>query len=342
MRNVLASLAAVAACLLAASAGAFEVEEIGSFHIGGRQVTLSGLPTKEVTFVAGGVPTRIDPNGDYHAEQMYVQFVKLAKPRARFPMLMWHGGGMSGVTWETKPDGKPGWQQFFLRSGHSVYVSDAVERGRASWARYPEIFKSEPIFRTKKEAWELFRIGAEGSYKDAKTAPIAYPDTKFPVAAFDQFAKQGVPRWIGTDDITVAAYGQLLQKACPCTLVAHSQGGPYAVESTLKAADRVKALVLIEPSASAAYARWDFAPLKGLPVLVVYGDYWKPSPRWVSSRTSVDLLVKRLKEAGAQAEMLDLPAQGIAGNSHMIMMDTNSDQVAGLIQDWLARVGMMR
>ena len=58
---------------------------------------------------------------------------------------MWHGGGLSGVTWETKPDGKPGWQNYFLKAGHDVYVSDAVERGRASWARYPEIFKTEPF-----------------------------------------------------------------------------------------------------------------------------------------------------------------------------------------------------
>ena len=90
---------------------------------------------------------------------MYVQFVKQAAPKSKLPLLLWHGGGLSGATWETKPDGKPGWQQFFLNAGYDVYVSDAVERGRASWARYPEIFKSEPFFRPKKEAWELFRIG---------------------------------------------------------------------------------------------------------------------------------------------------------------------------------------
>lgn len=37
--------------------------------------------------------------------------------------------------------------------------------GCASWSRYPEVYKSEPFFRTKKEAWELFRIGAVGSYQ---------------------------------------------------------------------------------------------------------------------------------------------------------------------------------
>src|SRR5580765_6153707 len=116
-------------------------------------------------------------------EQMYVQFVKLAHPKSKLPLLLWHGGGLSGATWETKPDGKPGWQQFFLNAGYDVYVSDAVERGRASWSRYPEIFKSEPIFRTKKEAWELFRIGP--SY-EVGGARVAFEGQQFPIEAFDQ------------------------------------------------------------------------------------------------------------------------------------------------------------
>jgi hypothetical protein len=113
----------------------YGVSEVGSFHIGGRQVTLSGLPPKEIVFTAGAPPLKVDPNGDFEVEQMYVQYVKLFGPyaRAKYPLLMWHGGGLAGVTWETKPDGRPGWQQFFLRSGHDTYVSVAVERGRASW-----------------------------------------------------------------------------------------------------------------------------------------------------------------------------------------------------------------
>src|SRR5258707_15835964 len=124
---------------------------------------------------------------------MYVQYVKLYGPyvRARYPLLLWHGGGLSGVTWETKPDGKPGWQQFFLKAGHDVYVSDAVERGRASWARYPEIFRTEPFFRTKKEAWELFRIGP--SYEIGGQR-VAFEGQQFPIHALDHFAKQGAPR----------------------------------------------------------------------------------------------------------------------------------------------------
>ena len=75
-------------CCLALTAAmpavAYEVEEVGSFHIGGKQVTLSGLPARDVQFVPGGLTTRVDPNGEFEAGQMYVQFVKLAKPAARY------------------------------------------------------------------------------------------------------------------------------------------------------------------------------------------------------------------------------------------------------------------
>jgi hypothetical protein len=34
---------------------------------------------------------------------MYVQYFLPAKRRGTVPLLMWHGGGLTGVTYETKP-----------------------------------------------------------------------------------------------------------------------------------------------------------------------------------------------------------------------------------------------
>ena len=85
------------------------LREMGSFHIGGREVEISGKPVKEVTFGPGGVPATIDLNGIYLVESMYVQYFLPATPRGAVPLLMWHGGGLTGVTYETKPDGGEGW-----------------------------------------------------------------------------------------------------------------------------------------------------------------------------------------------------------------------------------------
>ena len=175
-----AALGAVGLLGTICTAAAFDAKEIGSFHIGGQALTLQGLPTKELVYTAGGPPTKMDPNGDFHTGQMYVQYIRLTNPKSRYPLLLWHGGGLTGVTWETKPDGQPGWQMYFINAGHDVYVSDAVERGRASWSRYPEVYTGEPVFRTKKEAWEAFRIGPDGSYATDPVARKAHPGQRFP------------------------------------------------------------------------------------------------------------------------------------------------------------------
>ena len=45
---------------------------------------------------------------------------------------------------------------------------------------------------------------------------------------------------------------------------------------------------------------------------------------------------------GGVADWWDLPKMGVAGNTHMLMMDTNSDQVAQMIQKWMADRGLMK
>jgi pimeloyl-ACP methyl ester carboxylesterase len=340
MRAIAMTLTAVVAVATAASSAAAQylVKEVGSFHIGGRTATLTGMPVKEVAFSPGMPPLKVDPNGEFEVEQMYVQFVKLAQPKAKVPILMWHGGGLTGVTWETKPDGKPGWQQWFLNAGYDVYVSDAVERGRASWARYPEIFKGEPMFRTKKEAWELFRIGP--SY-EVGGARVAHEGQQFPIEAFDQFGKQGVARWVTTDAAIQKAYDALVQKVCPCIIVVHSQGGNFGFNAALTAPDKVKALVAVEPSAAPDPTKVDVAKLKDVPHLYVWGDFMDKSAQWQRILVAPNRYRDALKAAGVSADAFDLPAMGIKGNTHMLMMDRNSDQIAALIHGWLAKQGLI-
>ena len=321
---------------------AMPIQEIGSFHVGGRTAVLRGLPKKEVRFTPTQPPTVIDPNGEFEVEQMYAHFTLLADSakRAAYPLVMIHGGGLSGVTWETKPDGKPGWQMFFLRQGYDVYVVDAVERGRASWARYPEVFKSEPIFRTKKEAWELFRFGP--SYGAGGGTQEAYADTQFPVAHFDQFMKQGVPRWVTNDVPTQAAYNALVEKVCPCVLMPHSQGSTFAYQAALKYPHLVKAVVGIEPSGALDPDKTDMTPLKNIPMLFVWGDKIRETARWGGIIASLKKMIAAQKAQQGVADEIDLPMMGIRGNSHMIMMDRNSDEVARLVDAWLVAKGLTK
>ena len=40
---------------------------------------------------------RVDPNGTYQTGQMYVQYFLPQNERGSVPLLLWHGGGMTGV-----------------------------------------------------------------------------------------------------------------------------------------------------------------------------------------------------------------------------------------------------
>ena len=64
--SVLGIVMALAASI--AFADALSVAEVGSFHVGGRPVSLTGLPTKDVVFTAGSAPVKVDPNGDFEVE----------------------------------------------------------------------------------------------------------------------------------------------------------------------------------------------------------------------------------------------------------------------------------
>lgn len=317
------------------------LSKMGSFHVGGREVRLEGKPVKEVALTPGGVPVRIDPNGVYQVEQMYVQYFVPQPQQGRLPLLMWHGGGLSGVTYETTPDGRDGWLNYFLRHGWAVYNSDAVERGRSGWAQYPDIFKTEPLFLTKNNPYERFRMGAgPGSYNRDPARMKPLPGSQFPVEGYDNFTKQIVPRWASTDDVAVAAYTELVDKVCPCVVLAHSQGGPFAMKVAQARPDKVKALVLVEPSGVGIAGKE--AALKDTPTLVIYGDFITQDARWPKIRANTEGFLAKVTQAGGKVDTIDLPARGIRGNSHMLMMDRNSDQIAGLIDGWLTTKGFKR
>jgi pimeloyl-ACP methyl ester carboxylesterase len=337
MRALTLAFASVIAVATPAAAD-YLVKEVGSFHVGGHTETLAGLPIKEASFSAGMPPIKLDPNGEFLVEQMYVQYVKLAQPKAKVPLLLWHGGGLSGVTWESKPDGKPGWQQFFLNAGYDTYVSDAVERGRAGWARFPEIWKSEPVFRTKKEAWELFRFGP--SYEPGGSR-VEFEGQQFPVEALDNFMRQGSPRWLTNDAATQKAYDEYVQKVCPCIIVVHSQGGNFGFTAALNAPDKVKALIAVEPSGAPDPAKVDAAKVKGVPLLVVWGDFHDKHATWQKIRPQPEKWAAAIKAAGGTVDTFDLPKMSIKGNTHMLMMDRNSDDVAKLVADWISKQGLV-
>ena len=85
-----------------------KLANFGSFHVGGRRLKLSGQPVETIQFT-GATSFENDPNGDYQIEQAYIQYFIPEERKYNLPVLLVHGGGMTGSNWETTPDGRPGW-----------------------------------------------------------------------------------------------------------------------------------------------------------------------------------------------------------------------------------------
>lgn len=306
------------------------LKSLRSHFLGGREAVASGLPVLRRQVVGNGAARAIDMNGSYCAGQLYVQEYRLAEPRHPHPVLLWHGGGMSGAQWESTPDGRQGWLWRLLQSGYDVFVADAPERGRASWAMYPQIYDAAPIFRSKEEAWHLFRIGPADGYAPRGQPRRAHPGQQFPADAFDTFAKQFVPRWLAHDAMALDAYRELLDLAGPCIVIGHSQGGGYATQLARECPGPIRAVVAVEPTGTPERVDGSLPPQ-----LLVWGDHFDHHDTWQRYRAQTDAYWNALRRAGRRADVLDLPAAGIAGNSHFCMLDRNSDRIAELIVDWL-------
>lgn len=340
MRAILlaaAGLAASAATTVSANDD-ISLRGMGSFHIGGRVAEISGKPVRDIQRQPGGPITKFDPNGQYMVEQMYVQYFLPKNRKGKLPLLMWHGGGLTGVTYESTPDGREGWLNMFVRYGWDVYNSDATERGRSGFAP-PDVWPGEPTFLPYQDPFERFRIGdGPGSWNPDPAKAKVIAGNQFPVEAYANYMRQTVPRWLSTDAAVIAAYTALVDKICPCVILAHSQGGAFAFKVAEQRPDKIKAIVAIESATAGIVAN---APkLKDVPVLMVFGDYVEQHPRWAAFKKIDTEYANAIKAAGGTVDWINLPEIGIKGNSHMLMQDKNNAEVAAVIQKWLVAKGL--
>ena len=313
---------------------------MGSFHVGGRVAEVSGKAVRMIVRQPGGPQTKLDPNGQYMVEQMYVQYFLPKQRKGKLPLLMWHGGGLTGVTYESTPDGREGWLNLFVRKGWDVYVSDAVERGRAGFAS-PDVWTVgadlPDLSPTRSSASASATAKAPGIADPAKRKVL--PGSQFPVEAYDNYMKQSVPRWLSTDDAIIAAYVALVDKVCPCVLLLHSQGGAFGFKVAEQRPDKVKAIVAVESATAGNLDK--AAALKDTPVLMLFGDYVDQHPRWANFK-KIDLAyADAVRAGGGTVDVINLPDLGIKGNSHMLMQDKNNAEIADVIQKWLAGKGLV-
>jgi len=168
----LAMAAAALLCTVAAAQSRSDVRQPseplvlkaqGSFFVGGRQM-FSDAAGWNLIGLLGQFSS-----GDVTVDQMYVQFQIPENSRRRVPIVFVHGCCLSSKTWETTPDGRMGWYEYFTRRGFSTYLAEQSGRARSGFNAtiYNDVkgglrpLSAQPavLIGTAQFAWSVFRFG---------------------------------------------------------------------------------------------------------------------------------------------------------------------------------------
>ncbi|KAF3770795.1 alpha/beta-hydrolase [Cryphonectria parasitica EP155] len=208
--------------------------------------------TREMFYV-GGRYVHHGARGQLMQGQMYVEHLKPLSGTGQqqeqpYPVVFIHGGTRTGADWLTKPDGNPGWADYFLSRGYEIYLVDVPYRGRSPWNPSVEdviTFAAETI-------QERFTACAQHG-----TWPQAKLHTQWPGSGlqgdpvFDRFFASGVQMIRSQEKqelASQAALAELLDRiGRPVLFLSHSNGGgtPYLVADVRPRL--VKLIVSVEP-----------------------------------------------------------------------------------------------
>ena len=205
-------------------------------------------------FYIGGRMTKINDK-QYMTGQMYVEYRIPAKKTHPYPIIMVHGGTMSGTNYTGTPDGREGWVQYFVRRGYAVYVVDQVGKGRSSYMEQTygptELVDSQNsqqryIAQEKYKLWPQAQLHTQwpgsGDLEDQAVQQLLSSQ----IPAIRDFTKQ--------QTLNTPALIALLDKIGPSILLVHSQAGAFGWPVADARPDLVKAILAIEPNGPPAYS----------------------------------------------------------------------------------------
>jgi pimeloyl-ACP methyl ester carboxylesterase len=306
----------------------------GSFFVGGESKALAAAPGPGIAGAGGEVTIN----------QMYVQYQIPPDGERHVPVVMVHGCCLSSKTWETTPDGRMGWSEYFVRRNRAVYLADQASRARSGFdgsvinavkaGAVPPAQLPNVLMASHQIAWTVFRFGP--------TFGTPFSDGQFPIDAVDELYKQMIPDLNSTlpsPNPTWKNMAALAVKLKGAVLIGHSESGFFPEQAALIDPTGIRGMISIEMPCTGVSAA-QIPALAKIPTLVMFGDHLSDvqgggPANWNASYQGCQNFIQQMRDAGADAEMMYLPKLGIKGNSHMLMQDRNNLDLADLLLTWI-------
>jgi pimeloyl-ACP methyl ester carboxylesterase len=229
---------------------------VAGFALGGAAQAAEDGPlmlARDGYFYVGGRPTVVDGR-TYVSHQMYVEVRIPARQTHRYPIVMVHGGTMSGTNFTGTPDGREGWAQYFVRQGFATYVVDQPGRGRSGYATAQygpskvadmEGGQRRYLSQEKYKLWPQAHLHTQWPGSGAPDDPVSLQMVSGYVPEIDDFTKQ---QFLNRDALVA-----LFDKIGPAVLMVHSQAGAFGWPVADARPLLVKAIVGVEPNGPPFY-----------------------------------------------------------------------------------------
>lgn len=199
-------------------------------------------------------------SGSVLSDQIYVE--KLT-PGCRVvhkqPLVFFHGGANSGVTWLNTPDNRKGFASYFLERGYMVYIVDQIASGRSAQQDTLDFALANS---TTIETVQLGFTAPEiaGSYPQA-ALHTQWPGTgEIGDPYFDAFSKVIVPyttSLVAGENAMRASVCELLSLVGPSYLISHSSGAQYPIVVSNDCPELVAGNINLEHSTQPF---WNYGP----------------------------------------------------------------------------------
>ncbi len=299
-----------------------------------------------------GMEEKKEQSGTILVGQTFVQYLKPQEKRHRYPVVLIHGGAGQGTHY-MGIGGDAGWAHYFVQAGYDTYIMDRVGHGRAIY--HPDALGPiSPVFNYASITVDFKRAAVEPNRRWIGTGDVGDP-------LIDQF--QAGQNSTPTDNalaqrLWARGGGELLDKIGPAIVMVHSAGGPASWLIANERPGMVKAILNVEGASPMLPGAWPltaiplvydppatdpaqfvikdgmqadgsvkkFKNLQGIPIAYIVAE---------RSTRRAEPVVAFLKQAGCDAEALNLKEKGIFGNGHFMMLESNRKVVFEAIRGWL-------
>jgi pimeloyl-ACP methyl ester carboxylesterase len=292
------------------------------------------------------------------APSTYYEVIEPPEGSDKPPLVLIPGGNHSGSCYLSTPDGRTGWAQAFAARGYKVVMPDWAGTGRSGYIPQDKLtgdmvveglgkvissFGRRVVVLTHSMSgaygWPLIERYGQYIEKMVAVAPGEPGNTQLPAKILSQSGDvMEVQRAFASTKFTLnlkEPYAGAMTDIVEKKFIGNSKRFPVDHVQPYKSS-------LIALPSRLLYERLNvdgsqlkvsnFANFKGKRIVILVGtddvDHAGDSDKRIADW---------LNQNGANAEFATLGKYGIFGNGHMMMIENNSDQIAGVIADWIEK-----